>query len=139
MQRTLAVKVLHSKLEKETSANLRLEREAMLTGSLQHPGIPPVFEYGSLVGGSKYFAMKLVEGETLDKVFSDQSQSELLSIFRQVAEAVGFAHSKNVIHRDLKPQNVMVGAFGEVQIMDWGLAITTETSFHKIHSAPSRD
>ena len=122
MQRTLAVKVLHSKLEKEMSANIRLKREAMLTGSLQHPGIPPVFEYGSLVGGSKYFAMKLVEGETLDKVFSDQSQSELLSIFRQVAEAVGFAHSKNVIHRDLKPQNIMVGAFGEVQIMDWGLA-----------------
>ena len=122
MERTLAVKVLHSKLEKETSPNLRLKREAMLTGSLQHPGIPPVFEYGSLVGGSNFFAMKLVEGETLDRVLSKLSQTELLSVFRQIAEAVGFAHSKNVIHRDLKPQNVMVGAFGEVQIMDWGMA-----------------
>lgn len=122
MERTLAVKVLHSKLEKDHSANLRLRREAMLTGSLQHPGIPPVFEYGSLVGGSHYFAMKLVEGETLDKVLSKLTQSERLSVFRQIAEAVGFAHSKNVIHRDLKPQNVMVGAFGEVQIMDWGMA-----------------
>ena len=122
MDRTLAVKVLHTKLEKETSANLRLKREAMLTGSLQHPGIPPVFEYGSLVGGSNYFTMKLVEGETLDRTFEKQSGPELLAIFRQVAEAVGFAHSRNVIHRDLKPQNIMVGAFGEVQIMDWGLA-----------------
>lgn len=122
MDRTLAVKVLHSRFEKMPSANLRLKREATLTGLLQHPGIPPVFEYGSLVSGSHYFAMKLVKGETLDKNLPNRSQTELLSIFRQIAEAVGFAHSKNVIHRDLKPQNVMVGAFGEVQIMDWGMA-----------------
>ena len=122
MQRSLAVKVLHARFEKDEAANERLKREAMLTGSLQHPGIPPIFEYGSLVSGSHYFAMKLVEGDTLDKVLPMRSQVELISIFRQIAEAVGYAHSKKVIHRDLKPQNVMVGAFGEVQIMDWGLA-----------------
>ncbi|MFK7768181.1 MAG: protein kinase [Mariniblastus sp.] len=122
MDRTLAVKVLHHRFEKDRTANLRMKQEARLTGLLQHPGIPPVFEHGTLVSGSQYFAMKLVEGETLDKSFSNRTQAELLSIFRQIAEAVGFAHSKNIIHRDLKPQNVMVGAFGEVQIMDWGMA-----------------
>ncbi|MEL7499471.1 MAG: tetratricopeptide repeat protein [Planctomycetota bacterium] len=127
MQRTLAVKVLHDKFKFSHAANMRLQREALLAGALQHPGIPPVFETGELVNGSRFFTMKLVEGQTLDELLQQrkdvsENRQYLLGVFRQIADAVGYAHSKAVIHRDLKPQNVMVGAFGEVQIMDWGMA-----------------
>ena len=127
MERPLAAKVLLDQYKRNAAANFRLEREAMLAGSLQHPGIPPVYELGDLVTGSKFFTMKLVDGETLDQILCNRSNTaeelqQALNVFRQIAEAVGFAHSQQVIHRDLKPQNVMVGEFGEVQIMDWGMA-----------------
>ena len=127
MDRSLAAKVLLPKYRTNRSANERLIREAKLAGSIQHPGIPPVYEKGELLSGSSFFTMKLVEGKTLDELLSErehpsENRQYFLNVFRQIAEAVGFAHSKNVIHRDLKPQNVMVGEFGEVQIMDWGMA-----------------
>ncbi len=127
MRRPLAAKVLLDKFKNNVAANARLQREALLAGSLQHPGIPPVFERGDLLTGSKFFTMKLVEGQTLDELLrrrkaAGDSRPYFLGVFRQIADAVGFAHSKGVVHRDLKPQNVMVGEFGEVQIMDWGMA-----------------
>ncbi len=127
MKRPLAAKVLLDRFKDSAAANVRLEREALLSGSLQHPGIPPVFELGDLLTGSKFFTMKLVEGKTLDELLTARqdhadARQHMLGVFRQIAEAVGFAHSRDVIHRDLKPANIMVGEFGEVQIMDWGMA-----------------
>lgn len=106
--------------------NDRFTEEAQLTGKLQHPGIPPVHVLGTLPDGRPYFSMKLIEGETLSDVLRSRKVGEelprLLGIFSHICDTVAYAHSRNVIHRDLKPANIMVGAFGEVQVMDWGLA-----------------
>jgi serine/threonine protein kinase len=107
----------------------RFQVESRITARLPHPGIPPVHASGALTDGSPYLVMKLIEGATLATMLphsptpigSDMA-ADLTRIFEQVAEAVGFAHSRGVIHRDLKPSNIMIGAFGEVQVMDWGLA-----------------
>lgn len=98
--------------------------EARVTGNLEHPNIVPVHELGGVGTDQPYFAMKLIRGVSLDRIFRERTQSRarMLRDFTRVCDAVAFAHSKGVIHRDLKPQNVMVGEFGEVQVMDWGLA-----------------
>ena len=100
----------------------RFVRESKITARLPHPGIPPVHALGTLDDGSPFLAMKLIAGQTLADEMKTADRPRLLQAFTQVCQAVGFAHSRNVIHRDLKPANVMVGAFGEVQVMDWGLA-----------------
>ena len=97
-------------------------RESKITARLPHPGIPPVHALGTLADGSPFLAMKLIAGQTLAEEMKTADRPRLLQAFTQVCQAVGFAHSRGVIHRDLKPANVMVGAFGEVQVMDWGLA-----------------
>ncbi len=98
--------------------------EAKVTAKLPHPNIPPVYALGTLADGTPWLAMKLIRGQTLAKILSngELQRPQLLQIFEQISQAVGFAHAQGVIHRDLKPLNVMVGAFGEVQVMDWGLA-----------------
>ena len=100
----------------------RFVRESKITARLPHPGIPPVHALGTLADGSPFLAMKLIAGQTLADEMKTADRPRLLQVFTQVCQAVGFAHSRGVIHRDLKPANVMVGAFGEVQVMDWGLA-----------------
>src|SRR5262249_31193451 len=100
----------------------RFVRESKITARLPHPGIPPVYALGTLADGSPFLAMKLVAGRTLAEEMKSADRPRLLQAFTQVCQAAGFAHSKGIIHRDLKPANVMVGAFGEVQVMDWGLA-----------------
>ncbi len=100
----------------------RFVREAKITARLPHPGVPPVHALGTLADGSPFLAMKLVAGRTLAEEMATADRPRLLRAFTQVCQAVGFAHSRGVVHRDLKPANVMVGAFGEVQVMDWGLA-----------------
>jgi eukaryotic-like serine/threonine-protein kinase len=125
--RTLAVKVLRRRYQHEPELTRRFLGEAQVTGQLQHPGIPPVHEVGSLEDGQPFLAMKLIRGQTLDELFKHRRgpAEELprwLAAFAQVCQAVGYAHSRGVVHRDLKPANIMVGAFGEVQVMDWGLA-----------------
>jgi tRNA A-37 threonylcarbamoyl transferase component Bud32 len=102
-------------------------REARITARLPHPGIPPVYAMGQLPDGRPYLAMKLIKGETLDAVLKRRTdlsadRGRLLAAFEQMCQAVGYAHAQGLIHRDLKPANIMVGAFGEVQVMDWGLA-----------------
>src|SRR5262249_2631985 len=92
-----------------------------------HPGVVPVHELGRSADGRPYFTMKLVKGRTLADLLKErtspaQDLPRFLGIFQQVCQTLAYAHSKRVIHRDLNPQNVMVGAFGEVQVMDWGLA-----------------
>jgi serine/threonine protein kinase len=100
----------------------RFVRESKITARLPHPGIPPVHALGTLADGSPFLAMKLIAGHTLADEMKTGDRPRLLQAFLQVCQAVGFAHSKGIIHRDPKPANVMVGAFGEVQVMDWGLA-----------------
>jgi tetratricopeptide (TPR) repeat protein len=100
----------------------RFVRESKITARLPHPGIPPVHALGTLADGSPLLAMKLIAGHTLAAEMKRGDRPRLLQAFLQVCQAVGFAHSRGIIHRDLKPANVMVGAFGEVQVMDWGLA-----------------
>ena len=125
--RMLALKTLLPDRRRDAQAIARFEREAQLSGSLQHPAIPPVVDRGKLDDGSPFFSMKLVEGETLAAILERRRSTEeelprLLGIFEQICQAVGYAHARNIIHRDLKPSNIMVGEFGEVQVMDWGLA-----------------
>jgi serine/threonine-protein kinase len=127
LERPLAVKVLLGKHRGNAPLERRFLEEARLTGQLQHPAIPPVHEVGRLDDGRPFFAMKLIKGHTLAELLERRRgpAEELprwLGVFTAVCQGVAYAHSKGVIHRDLKPLNVMVGAFGEVQVMDWGFA-----------------
>jgi tetratricopeptide (TPR) repeat protein len=127
LDREVAVKRLRPGLPANSPAVARFLFEAKLTGQLQHPGIPAVHELGSLADGQPFLAMKLVKGQTLQDLLRQRSNpaddlGRFLAIFEQLCHAVGYAHAHRVIHRDLKPANVMVGTFGEVQVMDWGLA-----------------
>ena len=124
MLRHAAMKVLDGSLASRQDA-LRFLEEAQITGQLDHPHIVPIYdlEVGS-DGMPIQFTMKLVRGRTLDELMeSDSDLERLLRVFLRVCEAVSFAHSRGVIHRDLKPQNVMVGAHGQVYVMDWGVAL----------------
>src|SRR5579864_3006287 len=125
--REVAVKVLQEKYGALSEAALRFAFEARITGQLQHPSIPPVHDLGTLSDGRPFLAMKLIKGKTLDESLKDRpdaaaDRGRLVAVFEQICQALAYAHSHDVIHRDLKPANVMVGAFGEVQVMDWGLA-----------------
>ena len=125
--RELAVKVLLEKHRDDPEMVCRFVEEAQIAGQLQHPGIVPIYELGTFSDRRPYFAMRLVKGRTLASLLADRPRprrdlSRFLAIFEAVAQAVAYAHARGVIHRDLKPSNVMVGAFGEVQVMDWGLA-----------------
>jgi tetratricopeptide (TPR) repeat protein len=129
--RDVAVKVLHERYPVDSLVGQRFLDEARITAQLQHPAIPPVFEVGRLADDRPYLAMKLIKGRTLEELLHERSgpaadRGRFLSVFQQVCQAVGYAHSRRILHRDLKTANVMVGAFGEVQVMDWGLAKVLE-------------
>lgn len=101
----------------------RLLREAKVIAQLEHPGIVPVHDVGTLPDGRVFYTMKLVQGQRLDQYRAEAGGvPERLRTFQKICEAVSFAHAHKVLHRDLKPQNIMVGRFGEVLVMDWGLA-----------------
>lgn len=100
----------------------RMHKEARVMARLEHPGIVPVHDAGELPDGRMYYAMRLIRGERLDRWAEGRTLSDCLGVFRKVCEAVAFAHAHGVIHRDLKPANVMIGAFGEVLVLDWGVA-----------------
>jgi serine/threonine protein kinase len=122
LQRRVALKVLDVPGTDGDLAN-RLIREARVLAALEHPGIVPVHDVGTLADGRVFYAMKFVEGKRLDEyIQSVASVPDRLRIFLRICEAVAFAHARGVLHRDLKPANIMVGQFGEVLVMDWGLA-----------------
>lgn len=122
LARDVALKVLRTP-EPDAGERARLLREARILASLEHPGIVPVHDAGVLSDGRVFYVMKRVRGERLDDYARGaRARAELLRVFRQVCEAVAFAHAAGVVHRDLKPQNVMLGAFGEVLVLDWGVA-----------------
>jgi serine/threonine protein kinase len=127
--RELALKVLLESHQRNPEIVSRFIEEAQIGGQLQHPGIAPVYELGTFPEPDHrpYFAMKLVRGQTLAALLRERTDrahetARFLVIFEQVCQTMAYAHARGVIHRDLKPSNVMVGLFGEVQVMDRGLA-----------------
>jgi tetratricopeptide (TPR) repeat protein len=124
LDRPVALKFLQARFASDPSAARRFLYEAQITGQLQHPGIPAVHQVGTLPDGRPFLVMKLIQGRTLAELLREQGPGagRWLAVFEAVCQSVGYAHSQNLIHRDLKPSNIMVGPFGEVQVMDWGLA-----------------
>jgi predicted ribosomally synthesized peptide with SipW-like signal peptide len=125
--REVAVKVLQEKFMPDSGTTRRFADEARIAARLQHPAIPPVHDVGTLPDGRPFLAMKLINGSTLALLLQGRpdpahERGQFIAVFEQVCQALAYAHSHQVIHRDLKPSNIMVGAFGEVQVMDWGLA-----------------
>jgi eukaryotic-like serine/threonine-protein kinase len=125
--RDVALKVLRESFRDNVEMTRRFVEEAQIGGQLQHPGIVPIYELGTFGDHRPFFSMKLVKGDTLAQLLAGRQDPsdglpKFLSIFESIAQTVAYAHARGVIHRDLKPSNVMVGSFGEVQVMDWGLA-----------------
>jgi eukaryotic-like serine/threonine-protein kinase len=110
LERSVAMKVLDDEWR----------AEARTLAKLEHPGIVPVHDAGLLPDGRFYYTMKLVRGARLDQT-APLTRTEKLRLFARICEPVAFAHASGVVHRDLKPQNVMVGEFGAVLVMDWGV------------------
>ena len=120
--REVAIKVSNAAAPAD-DLDLRLRQEAKVLARLEHPGIVPVHDAGLLDDGRWFYVMKLVRGETLaDHAASLEHEAARLVVFERVAETVAFAHAAGIVHRDLKPSNVMVGQFGEVLVLDWGVA-----------------
>jgi serine/threonine protein kinase len=118
LDRRVALKVL----------DLALAGEAKLIARLEHPAVVPIYEAGILPDGRAFYAMKLVSGARLDRYIAGlPTLAKRLGVVRRVGEALAFAHARGEIHRDLKPQNVMVGEFGEVYVMDWGVEAVAGT------------
>ena len=127
LQREVAIKVM-GPVEAGDGTVARLRNEARVLARLEHPGLVPVHDIGTLPDGRLYYVMRLVRGRRLDEhARQERSRPALLRLFERVCEAVAFAHAHGVLHRDLKPANVMVGPFGEVLVLDWGLAKQVET------------
>jgi serine/threonine-protein kinase len=122
LDRHVAIKVINSPEVTDDLRN-RMIREAQIIARLEHPGIVPVHDVGTLPDGRIYYAMKFVRGSRLDEYAAQgTSLRDRLRKFQAVCDAVAFAHAHGVIHRDLKPQNIMIGSFGEVLVLDWGVA-----------------
>jgi serine/threonine protein kinase len=120
--RRVALKVLDAP-DRNNELARRLIREAQVLARLEHPGIVPVHDVGTLQDGRVFYTMKFVEGHRLDRhIEAVESVPDRLRLFLRICDAVAFAHARGVLHRDLKPANVMVGPFGEVLVLDWGLA-----------------
>lgn len=131
LDRRIAIKTLHPHLRPDEATVRMFLREARLTGLLDHPHIVPVYDLGERDGGQLFFTMKLVEGQTLASlirslpskgVLETATLYMLLDLIVKVCDALAFAHSRGVLHCDVKPANVMVGEFGQVYLMDWGIA-----------------
>jgi serine/threonine protein kinase len=125
LERTVAVKVLSAVVERPDVA-ARMQQEARILAGLEHPGIVPIYDVGVLQDGRMFYVMKLVSGPRLDEHAAQRPLFERLRLFTRICEPVAFAHAHGVVHRDLKPDNIMIGTFGEVLVMDWGVAQISE-------------
>lgn len=133
LHRHIAMKVMLHPEEATDDQMARFIEEAQVTGQLEHPSIVPVYQLGVDGNHQPFYTMKLLKGETFQAVLKGIAAGDtrlleawpiarLLTAFVKICEAMRYAHSKGVIHRDLKPSNIMLGEFGEVQVLDWGLA-----------------
>jgi serine/threonine-protein kinase len=123
----VALKVLHERFAPDSAAARQFLAAARIAGQLQHPGVPAVHDIGALPDGRPFFVMRLIRGRTLQDVLDEGAdpvaeRGRLLAVFEEVCRAVGYAHSRGVAHRDLKPAHIMIGAFGEIQVLGWGAA-----------------
>ena len=148
LNRRLAIKVLLERGQPETERDRRMAHqflgrfleEAQVTSQLDHPGVVPVHDVGLDAAGRVWFTMRQVKGRTASEVFADAFQgindwttTRALEVILKVCDTMAYAHEKGVLHRDLKPANVMVGRFGEVYVMDWGLAkVTGQADLHDV-------
>ncbi|WP_158249836.1 protein kinase domain-containing protein [Rhodopirellula sp. MGV] len=147
LSRTVALKSIRTEWTSNPDAAARFRREAEITGYLEHPGVVPVYAFGEHDDGRPYYAMQLIQGETLQAVvtrhldldelsvsrkktarlwYPQDVLRDLLNRFRDVCLTIQYAHSRQVIHRDLKPSNIMLGAYGQTLVVDWGLAKRTD-------------
>ncbi len=142
LNRQVALKDMKSALASDPSSKKRFLQEAEITGRLEHPGIVPIYALGHYENGKPYYVMRMIRGQTLRdaiRQFHQKSAAgqpldryslelrKLLNSFIEVCNTIHYAHSKSVIHRDIKPDNVMLGEFGETLVVDWGLATTFES------------
>ncbi len=125
LRRTICYKELRPEFEKDPIENRRLLREARISAALQHPNTMPTYELGRNNKGNYYFTMKLVHGYTLREVLNFRERydlTQLMEVLEEVGQALSYAHAKGVVHRDIKPDNILIGPYGEVLLLDWGLA-----------------
>lgn len=148
LNRKICYKTLRPEFVDDPIESRRLLREARISANLQHPNTIPTYEIGRNNRGHYYFTMKLVHGYTFREVLNYRERydlSQLVEVIVQVAHALGYAHSKGVLHRDIKPDNILVGPYGEVLLLDWGLAkvwhknnqiIDDEANINEIDTGP---
>jgi len=127
LQRDVAIKLIRRKFLNQPSIHRRFVNEALLTSRLQHPCVVPIYDLGLTEDGRPFFAMKLISGQSLANMLANtpamlQDRSQLLKIFERVCQSLAYSHSQRILHLDIKPSNIMIGTFGEVHLMDWGLA-----------------
>jgi serine/threonine protein kinase/Tfp pilus assembly protein PilF len=129
LHRQVALKEIRPELQQDASLRQRFLTEAEITGQLEHPGIVPVYALDEDAEGKPYYVMRFIEGQTFADAITAYYASpstlvfrKLLQHFRDICQTIAYAHSKGVIHRDLKPDNIMLGDFGETLVLDWGLA-----------------
>jgi serine/threonine protein kinase len=127
LARVICHKQLRPEFENDSTEQQRFLREARVTAALQHPSIIPTYEVGRTSKGHYFFTMKLVHGLTMRELFDEEYRDnydmvQLVDVLIHVAQALRYAHSHRVIHRDIKPDNILIGPFDEVLLMDWGLA-----------------
>ncbi len=145
--RQVAIKILHDGEGLSRDGIARFVAEAQITAQLEHPSVVPVHEIGVMPGGMPYFSMKLVKGRSLEDLVNHlriddretlRAYNHLtrLRLFQRICQGMAYAHAKGVVHRDLKPANIFIGEFGEVQIMDWGLAKTVKSTLPNFDEDP---
>jgi serine/threonine protein kinase len=131
LNREIAIKRMHPQLAKSAASRARFDDEASIMAELNHPGVVPVLDYGADPDGGRFYAMKLIQGQTLDEVLAKRNTRDLrdpsriahlIGIFERICETMAAAHRHGIIHRDLKPDNVMIDEAGSVYVVDWGLA-----------------
>ncbi|MBC8087726.1 MAG: serine/threonine protein kinase [Phycisphaerae bacterium] len=123
LEREVAIKILDENNRPAVDIADRLQREAGILAQLEHPGIVPVHDIGVFGHGRAFYVMRLVRGKRLDEhVSGGVTRGEVLRIMLRLCETGAFAHARGIIHRDLKPGNIMIGPFGEVLVLDWGVA-----------------
>lgn len=129
LEREVAIKVSNAPAAR-SALERRLRHEARVLAHLEHPGIVPVHDAGELADGRWFYVMKLVEGRTLAEHMPVGGEAGMLGVFERIAETVAFAHAAGIVHRDLKPTNIMVGSFGQVTVLDWGVARVLGAASH---------